>query len=123
MNKRHLLFVFLSFFWPGFAFTQQTFSSGITMPDLQVENWQMDQGLPVNSIMSVTQTRDGWMYLATEEGLVRFDGTAFFLMNKSMIPGMTVNFVTAILGSRDSSLWIGTEGGGLIQQKKNVQFS
>ena len=120
MNKRHLLFVFLSFFWPGFAFTQQTFSSGITMPDLQVENWQMEQGLPVNSIMSVTQTRDGWMYLATEEGLVRFDGTAFFLMNKSMIPGMTVNFVTAILGSRDSSLWIGTEGGGLIQQKKNV---
>ena len=84
------------------------------MPRLKVDNWQMDQGLPVNSIMAVAQTADGWMFFGTEEGLVRFDGFAFSLMDKSNIPGLNVNFISALLGSRDTSLWIGTEGDGLI---------
>jgi len=91
----------------------------LALPRLKVDNWQMDQGLPVNSIMTVAQTADGWLFFGTEEGMVRFDGNSFFLMNKSNIPGLTVNFVSTLLGGRDTSLWIGTEGDGLIRYKNN----
>src|SRR5882672_10955288 len=39
--------------------------------------WQREQGLPHNSIHSILQGRDGYIWLATEEGLVRFDGVRF----------------------------------------------
>ena len=39
--------------------------------------WQRDQGLPHNTIHSILQTRDGFLWLATEEGLARFDGVRF----------------------------------------------
>ncbi|MCX6278286.1 MAG: ATP-binding protein [Bacteroidetes bacterium] len=88
---------------------------------LKVDNWQMDQGLPVNSILTLGQTADGWLFLGTEEGLVRFDGNTFKTMNKSVIPELNVNFISALLGTRDTSLWIGTEGDGLIMLK-NKKF-
>ena len=86
---------------------------------LKVDNWQMEQGLPVNSIMTVAQTADGWMFFGTEEGLVRFDGNSFTVMNKSDIPGLNVNFISTLLGAHDTSLWIGTEGDGLLRYKNN----
>ncbi len=92
----------------------------LAMPRLKVNNWQMEQGLPVNSIITIAQTSDGWMYFGTEEGLARFNGNSFFLMNKSTVPDFTVNFISTILGGYDTSLWIGTEGDGLIRFKNNA---
>lgn len=104
------------------SYAQKPESPTPMLPRLKVDNWQMDQGLPVNSIMSVVQTKDGWLFFGTEEGLVRFDGVNFLLMNKSTIPELTVNFISTLLGSRDTSLWIGTEGGGVLRFK-NGSFS
>ena len=39
--------------------------------------WQIDQGLPQNSVMAMAQTRDGYLWLGTQEGLARFDGVHF----------------------------------------------
>jgi ligand-binding sensor domain-containing protein/signal transduction histidine kinase/CheY-like chemotaxis protein len=94
--------------------------STVVLPGLKVDNWQMDQGLPVNSIISVAQTADGWLFFGTEEGLVRFDGRNFLVMNRSTIPDLKVNFISVLLGSRDTSLWIGTEGDGLFWYKNNT---
>src|ERR1044071_7283212 len=44
--------------------------------------WQTDQGLPQNSVVSIVQTRDGYIWLATQEGLVRFDGVRFTIFDK-----------------------------------------
>jgi len=97
---------------------QQT--SEIKVSQFSVNNWQIEQGLPVNSILSIAQTADGWVYFGTEEGLVRFDGKVFFLMNKSVIPDLNVNFINTLSGARDTSLWIGTDGDGLIRYKNNT---
>ena len=117
---RALLFIILTCFPVCLSYPQIQQPGTLAMPRLKVDNWQMDQGLPVNSIMAVAQTADGWMFFGTEEGLVRFDGFAFSLMDKSNIPGLNVNFISALLGSRDTSLWIGTEGDGLIRYKNNA---
>lgn len=77
----------------------------------------MEQGLPVNSILKIAQTADGWMYFGTEEGLLRFDGITFSLIGQDEFPGMNAHYISALLGARDTGLWVGTEGDGLFQYK------
>jgi signal transduction histidine kinase/ligand-binding sensor domain-containing protein/ActR/RegA family two-component response regulator len=112
------LFFLLSIVWNS-AFAQLPVDE-LSNSALKVDCWQTEQGLPVNSILSVAQSSDGWIYFGTEEGLLRFDGISPELFNQSNVPEMEVNFVSALLGARDSSLWIGTEGGGLLRYKNKV---
>ncbi len=116
-----LFFILLSLMF-SLSYGQKQETSNSVLPRLKVDNWQMEQGLPVNSIITVSQTADGWMFFGTEEGLVRFDGNTFFLMNRSNIPELNVNFISTLLGTSDSSLWVGTEGDGLIRYKDNAFF-
>ncbi|MCC6132138.1 MAG: histidine kinase, partial [Acidobacteria bacterium] len=75
--------------------------------------WQARDGLPQNSVRAITQTPDGYLWLGTEEGLVRFDGVAFTVFDRSNTPGLKNNFITALLADRKGRLWVGMEGGGL----------
>ncbi len=119
MNLRVLLFLSAITF-PFYHSSAQLLRPPIQAPPgLKVDNWQIDQGLPVNSIITVAQTADGWLFFGTEEGMVRFDGDSFFLMNNSNVPELPVNFISTLLGGRDTSLWIGTEGDGLVRFKNN----
>jgi ligand-binding sensor domain-containing protein len=42
-----------------------------------VKSWESDEGLPQNSVLSMVQTRDGYLWIGTFHGLVRFDGLRF----------------------------------------------
>lgn len=112
-----ILLTSLTFYY---SYAQKDKPVDLAMPGLKVDNWQMDQGLPVNSIIDIAQTADGWLFFSTEEGLARFNGKTFFLMNKTNIPGLNVNFISALLGTADTSLWIGTEGDGLIRYRHGI---
>src|SRR5437762_9288399 len=50
--------------------------------------WEASDGLPQNTVQTVLQTRDGYVWLGTEEGLVRFDGERFEVFNGSNTPGL-----------------------------------
>ncbi len=45
------------------------------------EAWTTENGLPQNSVTSILQTRDGYLWFGTQEGLVRFDGIRFTVFN------------------------------------------
>jgi signal transduction histidine kinase/ligand-binding sensor domain-containing protein len=77
----------------------------------KIDVWTTAEGLPQNSVNAILQTRDGYMWLGTYGGLVRFDGISFTPISGS--EGLPSNRILALCESRDSSLWIGTEGGGL----------
>jgi signal transduction histidine kinase/ligand-binding sensor domain-containing protein/CheY-like chemotaxis protein len=79
--------------------------------------WQTENGLPQNSVLAIVQTRDGYLWLGTEEGLVRFDGVRFTVFDKRNTPAMRSNTISALVEDRSGSLWIGTNGGGLIRLK------
>jgi len=49
------------------------------------QSWVMENGLPQNTVQSLVQTRDGFVWLGTEVGLVRFDGTGFQVFGNSKI--------------------------------------
>ncbi len=79
--------------------------------------WQVDEGLPDNVVQAVAQTRDGYLWVGTQNGLASFDGVAFTAFNAHNTPALKNSSVTALCADRDGSLWIGTDGGGLVRMK------
>jgi ligand-binding sensor domain-containing protein len=73
--------------------------------------WKTDQGLPQNSIQAILQTRDGYIWLGTERGLVRFDGVQFTVFDKGNSPGLLNSNAQALYQDREGALWVGRWGG------------
>ena len=84
------------------------------------DSWTADNGLPQNSIHAIHQARDGYLWLATSDGLVRFDGVRFTVFNKSNSPGIGSNRLTCLYEDRQGDLWIGTENGGVTRRRGGV---
>jgi PAS domain S-box-containing protein len=79
-----------------------------------VDRWDDRQGLPQNSVQALAQTRDGYLWLGTQSGLVRFDGMRFTTWGRNTTPALPRPYIWALAPDRDGSLWIGTEEGGLV---------
>jgi ligand-binding sensor domain-containing protein len=80
------------------------------------QTWLAENGLPQNTVHSVTQGKDGYIWIATEEGLARFDGIRFAVFDKQNTPQLQSNNVRVLLEDRRGDLWIGT-GDGLVQMR------
>jgi len=74
-------------------------------------SWQAEHGLPQNSIFSLVQTPDGYLWAGTLEGLVRFDGVRFTVFDETNTPELPDPAVRRLALSQDGTLWIGTERG------------
>ncbi len=77
--------------------------------------WKAGEGLPQNTVQAIAQTPDGYLWVGTQEGLVRFDGSQFTLFDRRSTPGITASSVLALHVDPDGTLWIGTNGGGLLR--------
>jgi len=77
----------------------------------KVTNWTMANGLPQSSVNDIVQTPDGYLWLATYSGLVRFDGHAFTTFNRLNTPGLTSDRILQIKPDTKGSLWVSTENG------------
>jgi len=72
------------------------------------------EGLPQNSVHAICQTRDGYLWMGTYEGLARFNGVKFTTFHRRNTPALTSNTVWALLEDRAGRLFVGTVGGGLV---------
>ena len=77
--------------------------------------WQRRQGLPTEGVTSIAQTLDGYIWLGTRDGLIRFDGVRFVLFDKKRVPTLPQNNIENIHAGEDGSLWIAA--GGIVQYK------
>lgn len=80
------------------------------------DKWTSEQGLPQNTVDAILQTRDGYLWLATWEGIVRFDGARFVTFDSSSTPALGSNIIQALFEDEAGDLWIGTRGGGLTRR-------
>jgi signal transduction histidine kinase/ligand-binding sensor domain-containing protein len=72
--------------------------------------WTQERGLPQDTIRAIAQTKDGYLWLGTDEGLARFDGYEFVVFDRGS-GALPDNSITAMAAGEDGSLWIGTQGG------------
>ena len=79
--------------------------------DMLIRHWSTRDGLPNNRVRSLIQTEDGFIWLATDGGAVRFDGINFRVFG--LREGLLAPIVLAIRETPDRRLWFGTLGGGL----------
>jgi len=77
----------------------------------QRQNWQTESGLPQNTVHAILQTQDGYLWLATEGGLVRFDGLRFTVYDSQNTLALRSNNIRALLEDSQQALWIGTADG------------
>jgi ligand-binding sensor domain-containing protein/signal transduction histidine kinase len=83
-----------------------------------VDAWGTEQGLlPQSSVLAMVQTRDGYLWLGTLNGLVRFDGLHFAVFDESNTPRLESVRIVRVFEDSRSNLWIGTQSAGaaLIQ--------
>jgi signal transduction histidine kinase/ligand-binding sensor domain-containing protein len=73
--------------------------------------WRIQDGVLSGTALAVTQTTDGYLWIGTRVGLVRFDGVRFVPWTPPDGNHLPSSSVASLLGARDGSLWIGTEGG------------
>ena len=78
------------------------------------DHWTMDNGLPVNGVYSLLQSRDGYLWMTTVDGLVRFDGVRFTVFNKGNSPGIESNRLVAMIEDKQGRLWANTDTGDLL---------
>src|SRR5882672_752544 len=75
------------------------------------QGWATENGLPQNTVQALAQTQDGFLWLGTEVGLVRFDGNGFTVFDQHSKPALPGNDVQCLLAAKDGSLWVGTSDG------------
>lgn len=71
--------------------------------------FSMEDGLPQSSVNDIAQTDDGYMWLATYGGLVRFDGSEFKVYDRFNTPGLSSDRLLKVFTSNDGSVWLFSE--------------
>jgi signal transduction histidine kinase/ligand-binding sensor domain-containing protein len=77
--------------------------------------WGADQGLPQNEARGICQTPEGYLWIATLDGLARFDGVRFVVFTRSNTPGIISNRFVSMYSGVGGDLWLLTEGGALTR--------
>jgi ligand-binding sensor domain-containing protein/signal transduction histidine kinase len=85
---------------------------------LVIRAWNAQAGLPQNTVNAIAQTQNGYLWLATQEGLARFDGVRFTTFG--LQDGLPSVEVTALCEDHEGTLWIGTSAG--LCRHRNGQF-
>jgi len=104
-------FALMAFFLPVWraAVAQES------IPDYAIKAWRIEEGLPVNSIKTIHQDRDGYLWLGTEAGLIRFNGLHFRIWNQWNTPGWKSSHILSIRQDSKGIFWIGSGGDGLYR--------
>ena len=84
------------------------------------ETWMTENGLPQNTVHDIAQTLDGYIWIATEEGLARFDGLNFTIFDKQNTPQLKESEIHALCADKQGGLWVSTTAS--LLRYSNGQF-
>ena len=89
-----------------------------------VDSWNNEAGLPDGEVISIIQTKDGYLWLGTLHGLVRFDGHHFAIFDENNTPGLGSGRIVRLFEDSHTNFWVGTDTAGvaLIQNGKAKSF-
>lgn len=83
-----------------------------------VRAWQTEDGLPQNMVTSAVQTRDGYLWFGTYNGLARFDGERFQRFDSANTPGLPDRRISCLFEDTRGTLWVGHESGVITRYRE-----
>jgi diguanylate cyclase (GGDEF)-like protein len=123
--KTQLASPFIIFFFIMTFFSSNAFSFD-GKPSIRFKHLTIEDGLPQNSVQVMLQDSTGFLWIGTEEGLVRYDGYSLkvFKHEANNSNSLSGNYILSLLEDSQGNLWVGTRGGGLNQfDSKTQQFT
>jgi signal transduction histidine kinase/ligand-binding sensor domain-containing protein len=89
--------------------------------DYSLTTWGLAEGLPSNVIWAIAQSDDGYLWLGTDAGPIRFDGVRFVTWAALGLPALPGVAVRALTSARDGSLWFGFGAqGGVVRLQRGA---
>lgn len=85
-----------------------------------LRTWTIENGLPQNTIRTIIQTHDGYLWIGTPAGLARFDGIQFTVYTRWNLPVLKNDNILSVYEDKNDVLWVGTDGGGLCALEGGV---
>lgn len=95
-------------------------SGAIGTDDYLIDVWTADNGLPSSAVTAIAQTPDGYLWIGTHNGLVRFDGVKFVNFEPRTTPELKHPRVYALFVDPHGTLWINTYDGSLTSWRQGV---
>ena len=111
-----------SFLAVFFLFVSHTITSQpYFLNDYITKGWNTADGVP-GTITDIIQSSDGYIYIGTYEGLVRFDGFKFITFNKHS--GHDYSFMSArsVFEDSNKNIWVGSNDGGVEKISGDEKF-
>jgi signal transduction histidine kinase/ligand-binding sensor domain-containing protein len=93
---------------------------GVGWAQYRFDNWTTENGLPQNSVLAIAQTQDGYLWLATYNGLARFDGVRFTVFDKHNTSAFKTSRFQDLFADATGALWLSVEEGGAIRYQSGV---
>jgi ligand-binding sensor domain-containing protein/signal transduction histidine kinase len=123
-QSRLLTILFCCAFFLYFPNPSRALDPSTALTSYARQTWVMENGLPQNTVTALLQTQDGFLWIGTEAGLVRFDGYGFQVFDHNSDGAMPGNDICCLLEGPDGALWVGTsEGLARWQQGKFRAYS
>src|SRR3984957_12867708 len=106
----------------GFAYPLLALDPSRALDHYGHQVWRTDSGLPQNTVHAIRQTHDGYLWLATDGGLVRFDGIEFTLFHRRSTPQLRSNLIGTLTETSDGTLWAATADGLLRRNQGSIEM-
>jgi PAS domain S-box-containing protein len=81
--------------------------------------WTTNEGLPSDNLMDLAQDSDGFIWIGSYEGIIRFDGVEFKILSKYTHPDFKSTSARILYKDRENNLWVGTNGEGIAKYANN----
>jgi PAS domain S-box-containing protein len=81
------------------------------------EQWTTETGFPGGAVNGIAQTPDGYLWIGTDRGLIRFDGFNFRPVSFASIATASNVPILQLLTDAGGKLWVRPQGGYLVRQK------
>src|SRR5579872_3348046 len=94
--------------WIALAIPARALDPHASVAQYGFQSWQTDTGLPQNTVHAIVQGRDGFLWIATEGGLVRFDGANFAVMTRANTPELPSDLIDDLMEDRSGTVHPGT---------------
>ncbi|HEY0460273.1 MAG TPA: two-component regulator propeller domain-containing protein [Pyrinomonadaceae bacterium] len=82
--------------------------------------WGSERGFPGGTIYSISQSSDGFLWIATDKGLIRFDGINFSLLTNREIPSLPAGAILGLTADADGNLWVRPQVPAILRYRRDT---